>query len=315
MITTDLLVEIAAMHYESGLTQEEIAHRIGVSRPYVSRLLKRAHDEGVVEIIVHRPVETHKTLQQGLVQRFGLLDARVLATPTDASHLDISMGNLGASYLNAIIKDSMTIGVSFGNSVYHVVRALPQRRDLNSMKVTQLVGGRHGLSSETDGPMVAELLANRLGAPFYRLHAPLLVDTPEMRDSLMVSPAMADALSAARSSDVALVGIGAWSNFAPSLQRLNYHLNEESLRELQEAGVVGDVLTRCVDASGNVIASEINDRIVGIDPAELRSMRWVIGLAWHEDKAPAILAALRGRYLNVLITCESCARQVLDAST
>jgi len=314
MINTDMLVEIAAMHYESGLTQEEISQRIGLSRPYVSRLLKRAHEEGIIEIIVHRPVETNKALQQELVRRFGLLDARVLATPADETHIDALMGQLGASYLSTIIQDNMTIGVSFGNSVYQVVRAMPQHKDVKAIKVTQLVGGRHGLSSETDGPMVAEILASRLDAPFYRLHAPLLLDSAETRDSLVSSPAIAEVLAMTRVADIALVGIGTWLNYAPSFQRLNYHLDDQELHDLEQAGVVGDILTRCIDHSGAVIPSPINRGIVGIDPHDLLDMRWVIGLAWQEEKVQAILATLRGHYLNVLITNESCAQQVLDTS-
>ena len=314
MINTDLLVEIAAMHYESGLTQEEISRRVGVSRPYVSRLLKRAIEEGIVEITVHRPIETNNALQQELVSRFGLLDARVLAATADATHMDELMGQLGASYLNAIIQDGMTIGVSFGHSVYQVVRAMPRHIAVKEVKVTQLVGGRHGLSSETDGPMVAEMLANSLGAPFYRLHAPLMLDSAETRDSFVSSPAIADVLAMTRVADIALVGIGSWPNFAPSLQRLNYRLDDQELRELEQARVVGDILTRCIDHSGAVISSPINRRIVGIDPNDLLDMRWVIGLAWQEEKVQAILATLRGHYLNVLITNESCAQQVLDTS-
>jgi DNA-binding transcriptional regulator LsrR (DeoR family) len=314
MINTDLLVEIAAMHYESGLNQEEIANRIGVSRPYISRLLKRAHTEGIVEIIVHRPVTTDSYLQHELTRHFGLLDARVLATPADPSHTGILIGQLGASYLNAIIREAVTIAVSFGESVFQVVNALPRRNDLKGIRVTQLVGGQHGLSTEKDSPMVAELLARRLDAPFYRLHAPLMLDSPEARDSLVASPTIADVLKVTQSADIALVGIGAWTNFAPSLRRLNYHLDDQELKDLENAGVVGDVLTRCIDRSGAVIPSSINRRIIGLDPNALKDMRWSIGIAWQIEKIPAILASLRGQFLNVLLTDDACAQQLLAHS-
>jgi DNA-binding transcriptional regulator LsrR (DeoR family) len=176
----------------------------------------------------------------------------------------------------------------------------------------QLVGGRQALSSETDGPLVAETLARCLGAPFYRLYAPLLLDSPKSRDSLSSSSAISEVLAVTRAADVALVGIGAWSNYAPSLRRLSYRLDDRELRDLEEAGVVGDILVRCIDGSGTVIPSPINRRVMGIDPSDLQRMRWSIGVAWSEAKAPAVGAALRGRYLNALITDEPCARRVLD---
>lgn len=315
MINTDLLIEIAGMHYESGLTQEEISKRIGVSRPYISRLLKRAQDEGIVEIVVHRAVRVNSQLQQQLIERFGLTDARVLAAPTDnsdAAHTSQLMGQLGASFLNAIIQDGMTIGVSFGSSVYQVVSAMPARRDLPNVKITQMVGGQHAFGIETDGPMVAELLATRLGARFYRLHAPLFLDSRDARDSLIASPTIADVLEITRSAHIALVSIGAWSNYVPSLQRLNYNIRTKEIEQLEKAGVVGDILVRSLNRKGEVIPSTIIDRIVGIDPSDLQQMRWVIGIAWQEEKVEAILATLRGKYLNVLITNEHCARAILE---
>ena len=46
----DLLVNVSRLYYELGETQSEVADRLGLTRPQVSRLLKRARAEGVVEI-------------------------------------------------------------------------------------------------------------------------------------------------------------------------------------------------------------------------------------------------------------------------
>ena len=46
----DLLVQASRLYYELGETQSEVAARLGLTRPQVSRLLKRARAEGVVEI-------------------------------------------------------------------------------------------------------------------------------------------------------------------------------------------------------------------------------------------------------------------------
>jgi len=47
---------IARMYYEEKLTQQEIAEKLGVSRPLISRLLQDARDLQLVEIRI-RPLE------------------------------------------------------------------------------------------------------------------------------------------------------------------------------------------------------------------------------------------------------------------
>ena len=54
----ETLVRASRLYYELGETQERIATLLGVTRPHVSRLLKQARAEGIVEIrIVDRTIE------------------------------------------------------------------------------------------------------------------------------------------------------------------------------------------------------------------------------------------------------------------
>ena len=44
------LIQASRLYYELGETQSRVAELLGVTRPQVSRLLKRARAEGIVEI-------------------------------------------------------------------------------------------------------------------------------------------------------------------------------------------------------------------------------------------------------------------------
>ena len=53
---TDCIMDSAAyMYYIEKRTLTEISHDLSISKPTVSRLLKRAVDEGVVEFKISKP--------------------------------------------------------------------------------------------------------------------------------------------------------------------------------------------------------------------------------------------------------------------
>ena len=56
------LVEISRLYYEEGLTQAEIAGRLDISRPAVSKLLAEARIRGIVKIEIKSPLESNENL-------------------------------------------------------------------------------------------------------------------------------------------------------------------------------------------------------------------------------------------------------------
>ena len=60
------------------------------------------------------------------------------------------------------------------------------------------------------------------------------------------------------------------------------------------------------------LTDELHRRIVGIELDALRGIEQVIGVAGGEAKAEAILGALRGGRVNVLVTDDAAAQRVLD---
>ncbi|RLC59170.1 MAG: sugar-binding transcriptional regulator, partial [Chloroflexota bacterium] len=84
-----------------------------------------------------------------------------------------------------------------------------------------------------------------------------------------------------------------------------------ALARLRTQGAVGDICARHYDAQGHVLDIELNQRIVGIELEALHSIGQVVGVAGGEAKAEAILGALRGGHVNVLVTDDAAARKVL----
>jgi deoxyribonucleoside regulator len=318
---TELLAQIASLYYEDNLTQDEIARRIGTSRSTVSRILQDAREAGVVEITVHYPWRTVPELEGDLVARFGLRQARVLeGRGRPYEEVLRGLGVLAARYIESILGEdtpspppARVLGISWGMAVHSTVRALRPGRRLPTapqFTVVQMVGAVGEGNPLIDGPDLARLLANVYGGEYRYLHAPLIVEDAHAREALLGEPRIRETLSLARRSDVALVGIGAPQPVVYSLLRAGY-VDRESLAGLRAQGVVGDVCARHYDAWGNVLDIELNHRIVGIELEALHDIKQVIGVAGGEAKAEAILGALRGGHVNVLVTDDAAASKVL----
>ncbi|TEU17814.1 MAG: sugar-binding transcriptional regulator [Anaerolineales bacterium] len=307
---TELLAQVASMYYEDNLNQDEIARRIDTSRSTVSRMLQEAREAGVVEITVHYPWKNVPEIEVDLIARFRLRQARVLRG-RDQPYEEIlrGLGVLAARYIEGILIEGTTLGISWGVAVYSTVRTLRPDRRL-PITVVQMVGAVGEGDPLIDGPDLARLLASVYGGEYRCLHAPLIVEDTHAREVLLQEPRIRETLSLARRADVALVGIGAPSPEVYSLLRAGY-LDREALAQLRAKGVVGDICARHYDAHGRVLDIELNRRIVGIELEALHDIEQVIGVAGGEAKAEAILGALRSGHVNVLITDDVTARKVL----
>ncbi len=306
-----LLARVASLYYEEDRSQREIAELMGISRSGVSRLLSEAKRRGVVEIVVHHPLPTDPGLEIALIERFGLRDARVLARPDpEYGRMLSQLGRLAARYFEGLLEDGMTIGISWGSALYEMIRAIRPRR-LTHTSVVQLIGATGAEATPESGPILAQLLAERLGCKSYQLHAPLVVRDERARRALLAERHIRETLERARRADVALVGIGTTQAGYYSLVRAGY-LTEKEAEAIRKRGAVGDVCAQHYDLDGRRLPIELNRRVIGIDPEALQAIDRVIGVAGGAVKAEAIYGALKGGYVNVLITDERAARRVLE---
>jgi DNA-binding transcriptional regulator LsrR (DeoR family) len=306
-----LLAQIASWYYEDNLDQEAIAQRVGRSRSMVSRLLQEARELGLVEIRVRYPLMTDGELSAHLCETFSLSEACVLAEPpTDYSVLLRQLGELGARCLQPRLHNGIRIGMSWGTALYEVVRAMPTM-SLRDAMVIQVIGAVGHGDPMVDGLELARWLAQKLGASFRSLHAPLVVENDAVAGGLLRDRAIAEVLGLAREVEVALVGVGTIDPpQLSSLWRPGY-LTETDLKRIQQSGIVADMLGRLLDANGGWADVPFNRRVIGIDLDTLRSIPTVIAVAGGVAKARAILAALRGGYVDILITDARTVSEVL----
>lgn len=308
-----LLAQIAELYYMQNMSQADIAQRFGFSRSKVSRLITESRESGTVQIRINHPVRRDSALESRLARAFKLQDAYVLQTSlyNEAQSLR-SLGRLGATYLNEHLTPNSTLGISWGTAIYEVAQALRQR-NYPSLRIVQIIGSVGYGDPAVDGPELARNIATLFSGKYFTLNSPVLVKDKQARDTLMNERHIKEVLAMGLEADYYLVGIGSTTPEHSALVRAGSVLAKEMNTINRSDGTVGDICARLYDQSGNFEGIEFNQRVVGISLQQLRDANGtVVGIAGGEAKAPAILGAVRGGLVDVLITDDKAATKVLE---
>ncbi|MFG2589539.1 sugar-binding transcriptional regulator [Streptomyces sp. NPDC048438] len=308
-----LLVKVARMYHERGIRQPEIAAGLNISQPRVSRLLKEAVDRGVVRTIVVSPEGVHAELEDALVDKYGLRDATVVEVEGTGSHVIPALAAATATYLDATLTGGDVIGVSsWSATLLESVNVMRAKTSSVAQEVVQIMGGSGSPEVQLHATRLTSRLAELTGARPVFAPSAALVGSRELRDLLSQEPAMADAMRAWSRMTLALLGIGTLEP-SPLLRRSGNAITPEDQKTLKELGAVGDVCARYFDIAGNPVDAPFNDRLIGIAPDELRAVARRVGVAGGIEKVDAIRGAVRGEWINVLITDVEVARELLAA--
>lgn len=304
----ELLVRAARLYHLEGYSQQEVARELGTSRSNVSRMLAAALELGIVEIRIHDPAGRDQELEQALRTRFGLDEAVVAARGEDRP-LD-RVGQLAATWLLGSIKDGMTVALSWGHALQSMVWATTTDQPI-AVELVQLVGGLSSVASEITGQELVRELAARLGASYRYLHAPAVLTSPAGRDALLAERSIAASLDAARSADIAVVGVGTAGYGSSAAVLKSLQLTPEERAAYEAAAPVGDLAARFFDAEGRAVGGPVADRVLAVSLDDIRRIPTVVGVAAGREKARGLHGALAGGLLDVLICDQAAARGVL----
>ena len=307
-----LITRVVSLYYREGLTQQETAARLGVSRQTIGRILKQAQDSGIVRIEIFSPFTEVESLARQLEKSFGLREAIVSAPdlPGDAEALR-AVGRASASLVERRVQPGMVVGLGWSTTVLEMVKHLNALESPGTV-VVQLDGGvPHGRHPNEASDIVHRAaLAMRVNAT--SLMTPLYVDTTEIRDTLIGDSQIHQALELARQSDIAIFGVGAVSK-GSTLYATGY-LGEDLIDELRTEGAVGEILGRFFGEDGNPLGRELSERTIGLELEALTHIPFRCLVASGEVKIAAISSALRGKYANAIVTDEKTAIALLSSN-
>jgi DNA-binding transcriptional regulator LsrR (DeoR family) len=295
-----LQARAAWYYYIGGMTQQEIADRLGLTRLRVNRLVGQARSEGLVRIDVRLPLASCVALEEKLKARLGLDDVAVVPTVPDADAQQQAIGEAAGLMLDALLKDGIGLGVGWGRTLRAAARRLTPRRFPASWVAALMGGLTRGSGINTFE--VATEFARTLGAECYYVAAPIYLPSAESRSALLTHYGLAEVMRRARGGQIALVSCG---DLTPRSLLASTHIVSECVPDLRRAGAVGDLLGTFLDADGMPVDHPLNGRVMALPPAELKAYPISILASGGSEKLPIVRGILRAGYVRRLVTDEA----------
>jgi DNA-binding transcriptional regulator LsrR (DeoR family) len=294
-------------YFLGGLTQQEIADRLGMTRVKVNKIVGQARADGLVRIDISIPFASCVALEERLKARYALDEVSVVPNTPDLDVQQQVIGEAAGVMLDRLLKDGIGLSVGWGRTLRAAASRLPQRRYANSW-VTALMGGLTR-GSGTNTFEVATGFAGKLGAECYYLAAPIYCPSVENHSTLLTHYGLAEVMRRARQGDIAMVACG---DLTSRSLLASTHIVSENIDELRKAGAIGDLLGTFLDEFGRPVDHPLNGRVMALTPDELRAYPISILASGGLPKLKIIGAILHARYVRRLVTDEGVAEALLS---
>lgn len=301
----DKIILTAQLYYNNHFSQQEIADRLHISRPWVSKLLNKAQEMGFVKISIDTPISGIPSIEERLKERYPVSLIRVVKAP-DQNHNYVALS--AANYFVSQVQNNDTIGIGWGNAISQFIQELTPLNTKN-VKVIPMAGS-FGATFETLPNYSAIELAKKINGEAQTLHAPAFCSSKEEYETLAASESVHTVLDQAVHADIAIAGIGSFA--ASFLTRYNI-LSQEEIHQLQEKEAAGDILLRFLNAKGKPVETEWTRHTIRADIFEVKKhARKIIALAWGPEKSQIIHTVLSAHLVDAFFTDEKTALDLLE---
>jgi len=303
------IVIVAHDYYEKGMSQIQIAKELGLSRPTVSRLLKRALKEKIVKIEVIDPYRLNQELARSLCNHLELTNVIVISGQTSSTEIiRRNIAYAAANYLEKAIQPGDIVGIGWGRTMKELASYIKPTHTKDVLFIP-LLGGVGQVDPSFQSYRILETISSAFRAKWIQLHVPALLEDIKLKEGLLELPDVKQVVHYWDEMTKAVVGIGV----APFEEQFLFydHIGEMERVQLSKNGAVGDICIRFFDINGNPI-KYIRQECVSVDLGKLKNVKTVIAVAGGKQKIQAIIGASRGKYINSLITDEFTALHILE---
>jgi len=297
------------LYYVAGMTQDQIASELGVSRQRAQRLVSRAMAEGLIHVRLNHRIGACLDLEAALRDRFGL--GRVRVSPGLGAGADPvrAIAPAAAAELERFLRmpEPLVVALGTGRALRGMVDAMVEI-DAPQHRLVSLIGNiaPDGSASFFD---VVMRIADKVRAPHYPMPVPVISPTPEENAAFHALAPVQKVVALAEAADVVFVGVGQMSLDAPLLA--DGFVTRAELDEMQAAGAAGEVAGWVFDSEGRYLDLGTNRRTGGVRVAPGLD-RPSVGIAAGASKVPAIHGAIKSRIINGLVTDEPTAQALLQ---
>ncbi|MEF9879399.1 MAG: sugar-binding transcriptional regulator [Clostridia bacterium] len=295
-----LMIKISWYYYFEGLTQQKISELMGISRMRVIKLLEKARQTGIIQFKLRKDGENRMELEHRLIDEFHLADAFVVPAALNKSEVNAGVAKAASMYISERLDDNCFLNLGYGDTPSRVLNNLATVAE-QPITCVSLTGGVSYYLPDTR--------SNVFNAKLHLIPAPLLASSKEMAEAMLQEASVSEISRMISLAKFTIVGVGAMHDTATIFK--SGILNNNDFLYLSMRGAVGDLLSHFIDRDGNVIPTPLEERLISTPLATLKGLQNVVGVAAGDSKVEAIRAALRGEYMDVLITDDRTARQLL----
>lgn len=301
------LTKIAGLYYLEELTQQEIANRFNISRTKVSRYLRRAKKDGIVQIKINSQKEYYSSLESEIEKKYRIKECIVVPDFEKREETLKIMAESLNSLFERILENGSYLGIGWGSSL-KTVSDYFYVRGKSDIRVVPIIGGLGKIETGVHTNSIAKNIANGLGSINYMIHSPAVLDSREVKEIVESDSNTGEIIKLSEKISTALVGMGDMSAESTLIKTGCFSMKE--FKYLAGLGVVGDVNLIFINEHGEHVPNKIDERIIRISPDRLKKVKNVVGVAFGKRKLKVITAALKGRLVNILITDEETAEGI-----
>lgn len=303
-----LALRAAWLHYVGGLTQAEVAKRLGLPSVKTHRMISRMVAEGAVKVSIDGDIMACVALEDKLREQYGLKFCHVAPDLGEEGLPVRTLGMAGADYLRNLLsaQPAITLGLGHGRTLSAAIHQLP-RIDAPHMRFVSLLGclTRNYALNPHD---VMHRIAEKTGAQAYMMPVPFFANTQEDREVLLKQRGVSEVFAMAAQSEVKLVGIG---TVEPAAQLVEAGMIDEAeINDISGSGAIGELLGHFFDAHGQMIHTTLTARTLSVE-LDLANRAEIVALAGGASKVAAIRAVLASGLVTGLITDELTAQSLI----
>ena len=303
----DLISIVSYLYYYAEMNQSDIADRLFLSRSTVSRIIKKARQSGAVEIKINEPWDRDLEMEDIVKTTFSVDSVRVLQPESDKPEQYLrSLGKMASYYLSCNLKHNSVLGLSWGNTVAHVVDSITNNENI-TFTVVPIMGSNNWPSTNPENVSLSYRFSRIYGGRYFPLDAPLYAVNQEQYDELTNRLANTEALNVARKANMILTSVGSIRT-----QSWKDVLGMERLQRLCDIGCVGHIGGHFFDISGREIDGHYKNMLIGLTLTEIKQTNNVVCVAADSEKAKAVYGAIRGKLINTLMITSPLATKLLE---
>jgi DNA-binding transcriptional regulator LsrR (DeoR family) len=305
-----LVSRVARMYYEERLNQSEIATQFRISQGTVSRLLRKAEECKIIRTTVDVPAGTFVDLEELLERKFGLRQVIIAYASIDSvQSAQQAVGAAAGHFLEMSLKSKSVIGVApWSESLLSVVQQMRHVWKVSDCQVVQLLGGIGHATVEKDPSYLVRQLADLVQGDAHLLPAPGIAASEAMLDVLRQDPLIRQTTDLFERISIALFEV---SSIKPPPSLIREENTIQQFKELAQRGAVGHLCLHFYDIEGEEIKGPLRSRVFGLETAHIKRIPTTIGIVYERGEHSAILGALRGHWINVLITDQFTAQSLV----